>query len=768
MTGRVVFHTDRQDAAGRRLSLDLGECALEAFHELARRMPDDEMELHALPFVQDHEADEGFVRRVLHQSVAARTIPGLSPVTKAVLSDLEGFCRGVLIGEVAFSQAPQEDEVLERLASLEHDQWVSWSQAIASKVDGQTAARWASKWVPYEELSQEAQEEDREWARQAQRVMAGSKVGTHLAVELDIKEGTSPAPGELPHVTVLFFPKVHPKSWPVVDELLRVAVSRYGHDIDIHISGGVEYFEPDLNHEERIAYVPVSCSALRVLHDVVSHALWAVDINLSQPYSEYLPHLTLGHLPPGQDFEGDVPSGTWTVGELVLHGMGGRRVYPLTSSMWPDDVGGDVSRLAPKNDGGLGKAGDFKEEEHPRDEGGKFSETGGHMTTTDVDERPHDDGELTESIEVTIGSKAVNIHYASGTSPVVVDNITNILSNLPEVGLSKLSRIEVLGKRGDDFKVGKTEFVTAGHYDAHAHEKTGTVRIFDAERYQDIHSAAILLGHEVGHARWRHFSDKVTEGNEKAQERVKALELPDYEADRDRTEGYKDRIRALRERRDEACQDLFEKASKASHDYIYRDRYNEDEVNRLKKARQKARFALSLRYNKYDRDIKSLTDEMSRGSSIHIYEKKKDDIFEEEMPHVRAMYHFMNVSEEEGGLTGYSETYRALGAGNKASDSFSNENFAEFCGVYLMWKSSVRDVVEGKARDEMGLVGGGGDIDYDSDRDPEDTSPQAFYKYYEELSEDAKRGDMPALGFKLGKLKSCKAWAEMMKKEEEI
>ena len=67
MTNRVVFHTDRQDAAGRRLSLDLGECALEAFHELARRMPDDEMELHALPFVQDHEADEGFVRRVLHQ-----------------------------------------------------------------------------------------------------------------------------------------------------------------------------------------------------------------------------------------------------------------------------------------------------------------------------------------------------------------------------------------------------------------------------------------------------------------------------------------------------------------------------------------------------------------------------------------------------------------------------------------------------------------------------------------------------------------------------
>jgi hypothetical protein len=54
----------------------------------------------------------------------------------------------------------------ERLAALEHEQWVEWSRAIAD-VEAITAtrlARWEKMWVPYAELSEEQKDQDRVWA----------------------------------------------------------------------------------------------------------------------------------------------------------------------------------------------------------------------------------------------------------------------------------------------------------------------------------------------------------------------------------------------------------------------------------------------------------------------------------------------------------------------------------------------------------------------------------------------------------------------------
>jgi hypothetical protein len=56
--------------------------------------------------------------------------------------------------------------LLERLAELEHKQWMAWSQAVAAEVSAERRRRWQECWVPYEQLPDEVKEQDRLWARQ--------------------------------------------------------------------------------------------------------------------------------------------------------------------------------------------------------------------------------------------------------------------------------------------------------------------------------------------------------------------------------------------------------------------------------------------------------------------------------------------------------------------------------------------------------------------------------------------------------------------------
>lgn len=59
------------------------------------------------------------------------------------------------------------EDVIERLASLIHDQWMSWSKTIAEEenISPERLHRWAYYWRPYEELNEESKEADRKWAR---------------------------------------------------------------------------------------------------------------------------------------------------------------------------------------------------------------------------------------------------------------------------------------------------------------------------------------------------------------------------------------------------------------------------------------------------------------------------------------------------------------------------------------------------------------------------------------------------------------------------
>ncbi|HEY1336728.1 MAG TPA: hypothetical protein VGF59_04430 [Bryobacteraceae bacterium] len=58
-----------------------------------------------------------------------------------------------------------DDSLLERLAELEHEQWMAWSQSVAAEVSAERRQRWQTCWVSYQDLPDEVKELDRVWAR---------------------------------------------------------------------------------------------------------------------------------------------------------------------------------------------------------------------------------------------------------------------------------------------------------------------------------------------------------------------------------------------------------------------------------------------------------------------------------------------------------------------------------------------------------------------------------------------------------------------------
>jgi hypothetical protein len=64
------------------------------------------------------------------------------------------------------------ETLLEALAELEHEQWVQWARAIAPEVADERRLRWQRWWVAYQDLPEDAKEEDRIWARKVLEILA--------------------------------------------------------------------------------------------------------------------------------------------------------------------------------------------------------------------------------------------------------------------------------------------------------------------------------------------------------------------------------------------------------------------------------------------------------------------------------------------------------------------------------------------------------------------------------------------------------------------
>lgn len=60
-----------------------------------------------------------------------------------------------------------DEELVEAVAEVEHDQWVYWAQGVQHEVSAERQARWDRLMVPYELLPEEVKDDDRRWARRA-------------------------------------------------------------------------------------------------------------------------------------------------------------------------------------------------------------------------------------------------------------------------------------------------------------------------------------------------------------------------------------------------------------------------------------------------------------------------------------------------------------------------------------------------------------------------------------------------------------------------
>ncbi len=61
----------------------------------------------------------------------------------------------------------KENQLLEELASLEHDQWIEWAKSLLEneEISDERKERWKKLFIPYSELSEKSKEQDRVYAR---------------------------------------------------------------------------------------------------------------------------------------------------------------------------------------------------------------------------------------------------------------------------------------------------------------------------------------------------------------------------------------------------------------------------------------------------------------------------------------------------------------------------------------------------------------------------------------------------------------------------
>jgi len=67
-----------------------------------------------------------------------------------------------------------DEEVLEHLAELEHEQWMAWAKSLYASeplLSTERRERWHDCFIPYAELSEEMKEHDRVWARKVLAIL---------------------------------------------------------------------------------------------------------------------------------------------------------------------------------------------------------------------------------------------------------------------------------------------------------------------------------------------------------------------------------------------------------------------------------------------------------------------------------------------------------------------------------------------------------------------------------------------------------------------
>ena len=64
------------------------------------------------------------------------------------------------------SEAESKEELIEKLAALEHEQWAHWTKHMLANMTDENIEKWKKQIETlYSELSEEEKESDRKWAR---------------------------------------------------------------------------------------------------------------------------------------------------------------------------------------------------------------------------------------------------------------------------------------------------------------------------------------------------------------------------------------------------------------------------------------------------------------------------------------------------------------------------------------------------------------------------------------------------------------------------
>jgi hypothetical protein len=79
----------------------------------------------------------------------------------------------VLLSHTCSAKTLTDEEIIESLAELEHEQWIQWASTImqTEKISDGRIARWKDCFKPYAELSEEMKEHDRVWAKKALAIL---------------------------------------------------------------------------------------------------------------------------------------------------------------------------------------------------------------------------------------------------------------------------------------------------------------------------------------------------------------------------------------------------------------------------------------------------------------------------------------------------------------------------------------------------------------------------------------------------------------------
>jgi hypothetical protein len=78
--------------------------------------------------------------------------------------------------EVNKHRTLKDKKIIEKLANLEHQQWIHWTKYLIKNSNKQNILRWKKQIkTPYSKLSEKEKESDREWARKVLNLIKSTK-----------------------------------------------------------------------------------------------------------------------------------------------------------------------------------------------------------------------------------------------------------------------------------------------------------------------------------------------------------------------------------------------------------------------------------------------------------------------------------------------------------------------------------------------------------------------------------------------------------------